>query len=175
MPNLTLDDFYNPTVTSITKVIMDITFMFQIMMLPFILYAIIKKSGKIEIYRWYLLNDTIWSSLLSFCFAFYSPTLLGVYPMLMVNSFFEHWFSIEIWYTIADFCLYCLINTTTALCFTIAYRYLSAFKTSSLKRFEIFFAPGGHHFQKFLLFLMYSERYVGCCRRIFYVLTITVK
>ena len=123
MPNLTLADFYNPTVISITKVIMDIAFVFQIMMLPFILYAIIKKSGKMEIYRWYLLNEIIWSSLLAFCFASYSPALLGVYPMLMVNSFIEHWFGIEIWFTMTDFCMYCLINTVTSLSFTIGYRY----------------------------------------------------
>ena len=96
MTNLTLADFYNPLVTSISTILMNLAFLLQVFMSPFIFYAIIKNS-KMKIYRWYLINEIVWSSLLVFCYAFTSLTLFGVYPMLLINSFFEYWFDINSW------------------------------------------------------------------------------
>ena len=97
MKNFTLSDFYNPTNISITKILMDFACLFQVFVVPFILYAVIKNQN-MKIYRWYLVNEIVWNSLLVFCFAFVSPSLLGVYPIVLVNSFFEYWFDINSWY-----------------------------------------------------------------------------
>jgi hypothetical protein len=76
---------------------MDLACLFQVFVVPFILYAVIKNKN-MKIYRWYLVNEIVWNSLLVFCFAFVSPSLLGVYPIVLVNSFFEYWFDINSWY-----------------------------------------------------------------------------
>ena len=97
MTNFTLSDFYNPTTISITKILMDLACLFQVFVVPFILYAVIKNQN-MKIYRWYLVNEIVWNSLLVFCFAFVSPSMFGVYPIVLVNSFFEDWLDINSWY-----------------------------------------------------------------------------
>ena len=96
MTNLTLSDFYNPEIILITKIFMDLAFVLQVFMAPFICYAIIKNT-RMKIYRWYLINEIAWNLLLGFCYAFVSPSLLGVYPIFLISSFFEDWFGINSW------------------------------------------------------------------------------
>ena len=96
MTNLTLSDFYNPEIISITQIFMNLAFVLQVFMAPFICYATIK-NAQMKIYRWYLINEIVWSWLLGFCYAFASASLLGVYPIFLISSFFEHWLDINSW------------------------------------------------------------------------------
>ena len=112
MTNFTLSDFYNPTIISITKILMDLACLFQVFVVPFILYAVITNKN-MKIYRWYLVNEIVWNSLLVFCFAFVSPSMFGVYPIVLVNSFFEYWFDINSWYVeLLDWIKHTYANTS---------------------------------------------------------------
>lgn len=122
MPNYTLDDFYSPYVISFTQIIMNAGFILEFIMLPFVVYAIVKKSRMMKIYRWYLLNGVIWNASLVFLYGVVNPVLSGTFPILLINSFFEYWFSIDVWFYITECAIFCLINTAAGLSITIGYR-----------------------------------------------------
>jgi hypothetical protein len=121
MSNFTYEDFYNPIVSTISKIIMDIVFVLQVSMTPFVIYAILKNSS-MGTYRLYLIHEIFWSTLLSFSFAIISPAVTGVYLIIVINSWVEDWFDINIWYTLMDIFLFFLIATTVSLYVSALYR-----------------------------------------------------
>jgi hypothetical protein len=122
--NLTLADFYNPTIISISTGIMDLVFILQIFMLPFISYAILKKSN-MGIYRWYLIGTIAPNTLLVFYFFLISPVCLGVYLMVLIDSPIANWLSIGSWYTVCELALICVFCTVTGVIGCICYRYIT--------------------------------------------------
>lgn len=121
MPNLTLYDFYNPSIVSISGIIMGAAFILQLCMLPFILVVILRKS-EMGAYRWYILNEALWSTILCFTLALISPVFLGVKFVVVINSPIANWFDIGIWFTIIDFLGFLIPCTFGALANSILYR-----------------------------------------------------
>jgi hypothetical protein len=121
MPNYTLEDVYNPTAASIIKIFFDATFLLDLIMLPFILYAIIK-SKKMASFRWYLVNSILWNTLLELLLFVGSPIPLGVYPVILITSMFEHIVDLNIMYTILEFGAFCILNWVLGLMMSIGYR-----------------------------------------------------
>jgi hypothetical protein len=124
MTNLTLADFYNPTIASVSTGVMHLVFILQIFMFPFILYAILKKS-KMGMYRWYLITTITANTLVISSFFLASPVFLGVYFMVLIDSPIESWLSIGSWYTVIDFGVFFVFITDCGITICILYRYIS--------------------------------------------------
>jgi hypothetical protein len=121
MTNLTLVDFYTPTIIPISVGLMHLAFILQIFMLPFTLYAILKKS-KMGLYRWYVINTIISNTSFIIVIFLISPVPLGVYPMALIDSPIENWLSIGSWYTILYISLASLFCTDFGVIACICYR-----------------------------------------------------
>src|SRR5688572_8748645 len=109
MQNLTLEDFYNPTIISLSKICMDTAAVCQTIMLPVILYVVFK-NHKMGMYRWYIMNEILSNVFLCLLAALFSPVCLGVHFIVLVNSSFEQLFDIETWYLISDFAIFSTVN-----------------------------------------------------------------
>jgi hypothetical protein len=107
---------------AVSKIYMDTLFGLHVLMLPFIIYVILKNSKSMPTYSYYLLNEIFWNSLLMCLFAAISPIYSGVYFMFLVNSSLESLFDIHIWYNIIEFNAYVFLNMIFAMCASIYYR-----------------------------------------------------
>src|SRR3569623_858693 len=117
--SLVLADFYNPSITIFTKIIMDATNVIQMIMLPFIQYDIIQNAN-MKIYRFYLLNGILWNTIMGISYGIISPVLLGVYPMVLIYSFLEHFLDMDGWYTFFEVFALIIGNTCVALPMSVA-------------------------------------------------------
>lgn len=102
MAPLILTDFYNPKVITFSKILIDLNLFFQLFMLPFVIYALLKKSPHMKVYRLYLLNGILWNTLSEILFFFCSPIFLGVYTIVIINSPFEYWLDNNGWITVFE-------------------------------------------------------------------------
>jgi hypothetical protein len=127
MKNLTLDDFYNPSIMLISKIVTDSAFIIHFSFLPFILFALYKNSKNMESYRWYLLNDIWWNTLYCFLSGLITPAFLGTYPIGYVDSYFRYCCNIHTWYTALEVWAYCLLNMGLSVTISIAYRFMHLF------------------------------------------------
>lgn len=100
---------------------MTTAFIFQLIMLPFIICAIIKNSN-IKIYRLYLLNGITSNTLLMISFELSSMVSLGVYPAFMADSPFVKWFQPGFQYTLVEFFTFSAVNNALALTLSASYR-----------------------------------------------------
>ncbi|KAI1711537.1 serpentine type 7TM GPCR chemoreceptor sri domain-containing protein [Ditylenchus destructor] len=88
-------DFLNQTVNRISGYIIDITFAISTVLAPILLYLILRKSGKIGKYRWYLVYDVIWCYAFDLTITIYKP----VAPEKSDNDNIDITFKI-MWYTL---------------------------------------------------------------------------
>lgn len=126
MQNFTLDDFINPTTNSISQFIMDIFGCLHAIMAVFAVCVVLKNSI-MGFYRFYLLNSIFWNAFYMGIIATISPIWCGAYPMLIINSHLEEYFSTEIWLYFWNIGAVFVFNTGFALLMQILYRIIYFF------------------------------------------------
>jgi hypothetical protein len=105
--------------------ILSFNFCVGTLFLPIIMYLILRHSGQMNRYKYFLANVVIWMYLLELCAFFLKPRFLtptfcmGFQPLFSVSK-------ITLW-CILNFTLVALINTETGLVGLIIYRYLKAY------------------------------------------------
>ncbi|KAI1709401.1 serpentine type 7TM GPCR chemoreceptor sri domain-containing protein [Ditylenchus destructor] len=114
-------DFLNQTVNRISGYIIDVTFAISTVLAPILLFLILRKSGKIGKYRWYLVNDVIWCYAFDLTITVYKPVALG--PMLALYSEGPFTFNSNIALSLHYMLCTCVIHMGLALVMSIMYRF----------------------------------------------------
>lgn len=135
MATLTLSDFYNPSVITFSKILIDLNLFFQLFMLPLVIYALLKKSPHMKVYRLYLLNGILWNTLSELLFFFCSPIFLGVYVIVIVNSPFEYWLDNNGWITVFEFLFIAGIGIIAGFTVSAMYRIIHLLNLAKYVKF----------------------------------------
>lgn len=120
--------FYSSTVTTLTHLFMSIILGILIITLPFYFYILLTQSKTLSIFKWFLINHTVWNVSFTMTFAITKPVLLWPAASGYFNGFVNSSDDIR-----TDVFIICWIFIVTVLsiagnCMSLAYRYVTIFK-----------------------------------------------
>ena len=114
----------NSSVIIATKTIDFIAWTLQIIGTSLLTY-IIARTKKMEIYRWYLINELVWRMLADTTLLLASPSILSPYFYILINSVFENYLSLDGWTIVLELLLLFAFNLLLSICLSTAFRICS--------------------------------------------------
>ena len=120
--NLTLSAGFDETGVTIYRLVVEIVTMCQLIILPFMLYLIYTQSSKMKTYRFYLLNNLLWSILIEITKCATCPIFQSSSSVLIFNGPIVPFVSTGVLFTLLEFALFCSANYGISVSVTAAYR-----------------------------------------------------
>ena len=120
--NLTLFAGFDETGVTIYRLVVEIVTMCQLIILPFMLYLIFTQSSKMQTYRFYLLNNLLWSILIEITECLTCPVFQSSSSVLIFNGPIVPFVSTGVLFTLLEFTLFCTANYAFFVSAAVLYR-----------------------------------------------------
>ena len=120
--NLTLFAGFDETGVTIYRLVVEIVTICQLIILPFMLYLIFTQSSKMQTYRFYLLNNLLWSILIEITKCAACPIFQSSPSALIFNGPIVPFVSTGVLFTLLEFAIFCAANYGIFVSVAVAYR-----------------------------------------------------
>ena len=131
-----MEDFYHPVLVSVYNVFWEVSITITTVFFIFMIYVILKNSKDIGEYKYFMINQLVWSYLFDVIIGLWKPIPLWPFYMGYSIGFFKSWRGI---WAIVPFYLFLIaaIGMGVAIFMSIVHRYIYIFPHSYIaKRYE---------------------------------------
>ncbi|KAH7711056.1 hypothetical protein AAVH_21642 [Aphelenchoides avenae] len=129
-----IHDYTDDRVNQLCDWVIDVSFALSTILVPMMIYLVLKESKGMGIYRWYVLNEVLWCYLYDVAITAWKPVFLG--PLLAGYSQSPIRYSrLGSWLTFATATIF-TVNSGLGLVMAILYRFAQAYPGALREFFE---------------------------------------